>query len=73
MEPVDYELMLYGIEPLVIGDEVPVTLRFQSGETFAFAAIVQELDQWRSRSQRCHVPKRAQRNTVSARLAAWRL
>jgi len=44
MEPVGFKLMLNGIDPEAIGDEVPVTLRFQSGGTFEFSANVQELD-----------------------------
>jgi copper(I)-binding protein len=44
MEPVGFKLMLNGIDPDTIGGEIPVTLRFQSGESFAFSAIVQELD-----------------------------
>jgi copper(I)-binding protein len=45
MEPVGYKLMLNRIDADAIGQEIPVTLRLQSGETFAFSAIVQELDQ----------------------------
>jgi copper(I)-binding protein len=45
MEPVGYKLMLNGIDPLTIGQEIPVTVRFESGGSFVFNAIVQELDQ----------------------------
>lgn len=45
MEPVGFKLMLNGIDPVAIGQEIPVTLRFESGESFDFNAIVQELDQ----------------------------
>lgn len=45
MEPVGFKLMLNGIDAVGLGDEIPVTLRFESGETFGFSAIVQELDQ----------------------------
>ncbi len=45
MEPVGYKLMLNGVDPVTIGQEIPVTLRFESGDSFAFNAIVQELDQ----------------------------
>lgn len=45
MEPVGFKLMLNGIDPVTLGQEIPVTLRFESGESFDFDAIVQELDQ----------------------------
>lgn len=45
MEPVGFKLMLNGIDPVTIGQEIPVTLRFESGSSFVFNAIVQELDQ----------------------------
>ena len=45
MEPVGFKLMLNGIDPDTIGSEIPVTLRFETGESFDFSAIVQELDQ----------------------------
>jgi len=44
MEPVGYKLMLTGIDPSAITDEIPVTLRFDSGDSFTFDATVQELD-----------------------------
>ncbi len=45
MEPAGYKLRLNGIEPLAIGDEIPVTVRFDTGDSFSFNAVVQELDQ----------------------------
>lgn len=44
MEPVGYKLMLIGIDPAAIGDEIPVTLRFDSGDSFTFDAFVQAAD-----------------------------
>lgn len=45
MEPVGYKLMLAGVERAEVGDQIPVTLRLDSDETFTFNAIVQELDE----------------------------
>ena len=45
MEPVGFKLMLNGVDAVTIGSEIPVTLRFESGESFDFNAVVQEADQ----------------------------
>lgn len=45
MEPVGFKLMLNGIDPEAIGSEIPVTLRFESGASFEFSAVLQPADQ----------------------------
>ena len=40
MESLGFKLMLIGIDPGDIGEQIPVTLRFASGETFGFNAQV---------------------------------
>jgi len=40
MESIGFKLMLIGIDPDTIGVEIPVTLRFESGDTFGFNADV---------------------------------
>ncbi len=44
MEPVGFKLMLNGVDPDALGAEIPVTLRFESGATFDFSAVLQERD-----------------------------
>lgn len=44
MESVSYKLMLNGLGPTALGAEIPITLRFDAGETFGFTAIVQKLE-----------------------------
>ncbi len=44
MEPVGFKLMLNGIDPDALGSEIPVTLRFESGASFEFSAVLQPAD-----------------------------
>lgn len=44
MEPVGFKLQLIGIDPSAITDTIPVTLRFDSGDSFSFDAVVQAVD-----------------------------
>jgi hypothetical protein len=45
LEPVGFKLMLNGIDPDAIGPEIQVTLRFESGDSFGFSAVLQPADQ----------------------------
>ena len=40
MESIGFKLMLIGIDPENIGEQIPVTLRIDSGDTFGFNALV---------------------------------
>jgi copper(I)-binding protein len=44
MEPVGFKLMLNGIDPDAIDPEISVTLRFESGASFEFSAVLQPAD-----------------------------
>ncbi len=45
MEPVGFKLMLNGVNPDALGSEIPVTLRFESGASFEFSAVLQVADE----------------------------